>query len=78
MFLSFDKFLIYAYQANKAALKAIIVNRVADVFFIIGIIMLLVLFKTTDYIIIFQLVSHMDFLNFSLLIFGFKFGRLAM
>jgi NADH:ubiquinone oxidoreductase subunit 5 (subunit L)/multisubunit Na+/H+ antiporter MnhA subunit len=34
--------------------------------------MLLVLFKTTDYIIIFQLVSHMDFLNFSLLIFGFN------
>ena len=35
--------------ANKAALKAMIMNRIADVFFILGIILIFLTFRTTDY-----------------------------
>jgi NADH-quinone oxidoreductase subunit L len=70
VFVSFDKFLIYSNQANKAALKAIIVNRVADVFFILGIIMLFVIFKTTDYLVIFHLTIYMGYLDSILVFFG--------
>lgn len=69
VFVSFDKFLIYTNQANKAALKAIIVNRIADVFFILGIVMLFVLFKTTDYLVIFHLAAYMGKLDLTLVFF---------
>jgi len=54
--------------ANKASLKAMVMNRIADVFFILGIILLFLLFKTTDYILIFNLLPYiyddnMYFLN---------------
>jgi NADH-quinone oxidoreductase subunit L len=64
--------LIYSNQANKAALKAIIVNRVADVFFILGIVMLFVLFKTTDYLVIFHLTAYMGYLDPILTLFGIR------
>jgi len=38
--------------ANKSALKAMIMNRIADVFFVVAIIYVLLVFKTTDYIIL--------------------------
>lgn len=41
--------------ANKAALKAMIMNRIADVFFIFGIIIILFTFKTTNYTSVFFL-----------------------
>jgi len=42
--------------ANKAALKAMIMNRIADVFFIISILIIFLTFKTTDYNIIFNII----------------------
>jgi proton-translocating NADH-quinone oxidoreductase chain L len=42
--------------ANKAALKAMIMNRIADVFFIFGIILIFLTFKTTDFLIVSNLV----------------------
>jgi len=35
-----------------------VMNRIADVFFILGIILLFLLFKTTDYLIIFNLLPY--------------------
>ena len=46
--------------ANKAAIKAMLMNRIADVFFIFGIILILINFKTLNYIVIFSLI---DFIN---------------
>jgi proton-translocating NADH-quinone oxidoreductase chain L len=40
--------------ANKAALKAMIMNRIADVFFIFAIVLLLLYLGTTDYLLIFS------------------------
>jgi NADH-quinone oxidoreductase subunit L len=42
--------------ANKAALKAMIMNRIADVFFIIAILIIFLTFKTVDYSIVFNLI----------------------
>jgi len=50
--------------ANKGAIKAMVMNRIADVFFILGILFLLWKFKTTDYIIIFSLIDYIKDLNF--------------
>jgi len=55
-------------QANKAALKAIIVNRIADVFFILAIVSVFLVFKTVDYIVVFNLVK---FVNPKTIVFGF-------
>ena len=55
--------------ANKGAIKAMVMNRIADVFFIIGILFLLWKFKTTDYIIVFSLIDYIKDINFYL-IFG--------
>jgi len=38
--------------ANKAALKAMIMNRIADVFFCLGIVLILLIFKTCDYLLV--------------------------
>jgi NADH-quinone oxidoreductase subunit L len=46
-----------------------VMNRIADVFFIIGILFLLWKFKTTDYIIVFSLIDYIKDVNF-FLIFG--------
>lgn len=55
--------------ANKAAMKAMVMNRIADVFFILGIIIILITFKTTDFAVVFNLVpalylEKMVFANF--------------
>ncbi len=57
------------FLANKAALKAMIINRIADVFFILAIVMLFFFSKTTDYIVIFHLIPYVGFLNFDIFIF---------
>jgi NADH-quinone oxidoreductase subunit L len=44
--------------ANKAALKAMIINRIADVFFILAIGLILIVFKTMDFVIVFSLVPQ--------------------
>ena len=55
--------------ANKAALKAMVMNRIADVFFIIAILLIFLTFKTTDYVIVFNLLpfiasDNLYFINF--------------
>jgi len=52
--------------ANKGAIKAMVMNRIADVFFIIGILFLLWKFKTTDYIIVFSLIDYIEHIKFFL------------
>jgi proton-translocating NADH-quinone oxidoreductase chain L len=46
--------------ANKAALKAMIINRIADVFLILGIILLFNTYKTLEFILIFNFIPFMD------------------
>jgi proton-translocating NADH-quinone oxidoreductase chain L len=48
--------------ANKAALKAMFMNRIADVFFIFAILIFFFYFGTTDYIVVFELVPFLNFL----------------
>jgi NADH-quinone oxidoreductase subunit L len=53
-----------------------VINRIADVFFILGIIIIFIIFKTTDYIIIFNLLpfiydKHIIFFNFNINIINF-------
>lgn len=55
--------------ANKAALKAMIVNRISDVFFMLGIVLVFLTFRTTDFMVIFNLaelawVQKTSFLGF--------------
>jgi NADH:ubiquinone oxidoreductase subunit 5 (subunit L)/multisubunit Na+/H+ antiporter MnhA subunit len=57
--------------ANKAALKAMIMNRIADVFFTLGIILIFLTFKTTDYLIVLNLIDlvkteQVNFFNFTI------------
>jgi NADH:ubiquinone oxidoreductase subunit 5 (subunit L)/multisubunit Na+/H+ antiporter MnhA subunit len=42
--------------ANKAALKAMITNRISDVFLMFGIVLILITFKTSNYLIVFNLI----------------------
>lgn len=53
--------------ANKAALKAMIMNRIADVFFILGICLILITFKTTDYMVVNNLLGHIVNENYVIL-----------
>lgn len=46
--------------ANKAAIKAMLMNRIADVFFIFAIILILYYFKTVNYLIVFSLIDFFD------------------
>jgi len=62
--------------ANKAALKAMIMNRIADVFFIIAISLIFIFFKTTDFIIVFNLIPFIT--NSSFIFFGFQFNKIAV
>jgi NADH-quinone oxidoreductase subunit L len=58
--------------ANKGAIKAMVMNRIADVFFIIGILFLLWKFKTTDYIIVFSLIDYIKDVNFFVIFWDIK------
>ncbi len=53
--------------ANKAAIKAMLMNRIADVFFIFAIILILFYFKTVNYLIVFSLIDF--FQNSTIFIF---------
>jgi len=57
--------------AVKAALKAMLMNRIADVFFILGIILIFLTFKSTDFLVVLlsaELLENdlMSFFNFSI------------
>jgi NADH-quinone oxidoreductase subunit L len=58
--------------ANKGALKAMVMNRIADVFFILGIILIILTFKTADYLIIFSMVNFFSENYISLFFFELK------
>ena len=45
--------------ANKAAIKAMLMNRIADVFFIFAIVLVIYIFKTANYILIFSLIDNL-------------------
>jgi len=68
--------LIYKIISYKAALKAMIMNRIADVFFIIAIILLFIFFKTTDFIIVFNLIPFLT--NSEFIFFGFSVPKLSI
>jgi NADH-quinone oxidoreductase subunit L len=55
-----------------------VMNRIADVFFIIGILFLLWKFKTTDYIIVFSLIDYIKDLNFYIFFFDVKIINLIL
>ena len=46
--------------ANKAAIKAMLMNRIADVFFIFGIVLILYYFKTLNYLLVFSLMDYIQ------------------
>jgi len=51
-------------------------NRIADVFFIFGVIMILLTFKTTDYMIVFDLIHFIRDENVFFL--GFSFNKISL
>jgi len=59
--------------ANKAALKAMIMNRISDIFFLIGILLILWKLKTVEYLIIFDLISFIEKDIYFFLGYPFKF-----
>lgn len=63
-------------MANKAGLKAMIMNRIADVIFILGIILIILIFKTSNLIVVFNLISFVqsDIYNFL----GFNFNIISL
>jgi NADH-quinone oxidoreductase subunit L len=46
--------------ANKAAIKAMLMNRIADVFFIFAIVLILYYFKTLNYLLVFSLIDYIQ------------------
>jgi len=56
--------------ANKAALKAMIMNRLADVFFIFAILIILLNLKSVNYVLVFNLIHF--FLLDKIILFGFS------
>jgi NADH:ubiquinone oxidoreductase subunit 5 (subunit L)/multisubunit Na+/H+ antiporter MnhA subunit len=63
-------------QANKAAIKAMIVNRISDVALTLGIIATFCLFRSTDFPVIFALAPF--FLNQDVVFFGFEANVLTV
>jgi len=63
-------------QASKSAIKAMLVNRVGDVGLALGICATFLVFKTTDYSVIFSLAPCIQFK--SITFFGFEFNVLSL
>jgi NADH-ubiquinone oxidoreductase chain 5 len=53
-------------QANKSAMKAIIVNRVGDFFFLLSLILIFFCFKTFDFLVLYSVSEDFEFLSFNL------------
>ena len=62
-------------QANKAAIKAIVINRVGDVGPALGVFSVFVVFKTCDYSVVFSLVPHVVGVTYNFL--GFEVDALS-
>lgn len=63
-------------QANKAALKAIFVNKIGDLFLLIAIVLCYFLFGSTSFSIIFSLVPYVTDLNITLGLWSINFLNL--
>lgn len=63
-------------QANKAAMKALIVNRVGDFGLSLGIFAIFFVFGALDYSTVFSAASH--FLGSSLIFFGYQFDFMTL
>jgi len=63
-------------QANKAAIKALLVNRIGDFGLIIGLSLIYVIFKSLNYFVVFPLVNLYQF--DSIVIFGYNFNVLNL
>ena len=63
-------------QANKAAIKAMIVNRISDVALTLGIIATFCLFRSTDFPVIFALAPF--FLNQNIMFLGLDLNVLTI
>jgi NADH-ubiquinone oxidoreductase chain 5 len=61
-------------QANKAAIKAMVINRVGDVGLALGVFSIFVVFKTCDYSVVFSLVPHVSGVTYNFL--GFEVDAL--
>jgi NADH:ubiquinone oxidoreductase subunit 5 (subunit L)/multisubunit Na+/H+ antiporter MnhA subunit len=59
-------------QANKSALKALVINRVGDFGFLIGILLVFHFFRSVDFATVFVLVPYFTSINFTFLNFNFK------
>lgn len=62
-------------QANKAAIKAMVINRVGDVGLALGVFSIFVVFKTCDYSVVFSLVPHVSGVTYNFL--GFEVDALS-
>jgi proton-translocating NADH-quinone oxidoreductase chain L len=62
-------------QSNKAAIKAMVVNRVADIFFCLGLVLIFGSFGTLSFSGVFSIVPLLQ--GFSLCFFRFHFSRLS-
>jgi NADH-ubiquinone oxidoreductase chain 5 len=63
-------------QANKSALKAILVNRIGDFFLFFGLVTTLYLFNTLDYAVIFSVLPFYQ--DATIFLFGFSFNILTI
>jgi NADH:ubiquinone oxidoreductase subunit 5 (subunit L)/multisubunit Na+/H+ antiporter MnhA subunit len=63
-------------QANKAAMKAIIVNKIGDFGLSLGIVMIFSVFNSFDYHVVFSLVSEIVSERF--IFFGFEFDKITI
>jgi len=62
--------------ANKAALKAMIMNRIADVFFTISILLIFLTFKSTDFSVVFMCTPYI--VGHSYIFLGYMFNKLTL
>lgn len=62
-------------QANKAAIKAMLINRVGDVGLALGVFSIFVVFKSCDYSVVFSLVPHVSNIKYSFL--GFEIDAIS-
>lgn len=59
-------------QANKSALKAIILNRIGDLGLALGVFLIFFVYKSLDFTIVFSLVNEYKYLNLNFLFFEFN------
>jgi proton-translocating NADH-quinone oxidoreductase chain L len=63
-------------QANKSALKALVVNRIGDFGFLLGILLIFFFFRSVDFAVVFSLTPYFNLTTFLFL--GFEFNSLSL